>query len=358
MVYRQAATTPPLMFLRPVGFAPGVALALAKAAEDLQEGLVRWRLPPSGMEPDAYIAPEGALGLPATEFRDTVSDTIPGESVLQLDEHGWYRGKPVCVVRGLAPQATAQEVQHAIDDDLAHGLRLLTTQLSRTRVIYELGAQVWAARLASRRRAPGKGAVAAPHPHVWLWENQVANPLAAADTRRGRAWLLPGLEPEQLDATQLVSSMVEPDAACVGFEQLPLAWLMWSYTQRCSRPELERLLPPDALTQPLARRRSEILGSKQMGRHSVAVIRLIEHGPRTASELQEKLGLTDITLRRVLVGLLLIRTIRVVRSEPRGLKKWLQGLWGSRAIPAPHPGTLDVLSTQDTGPIPLEPSKH
>jgi hypothetical protein len=339
------------MFLRPVGFDPAVALALAKAASELQEGLVRWRLPPSGMEPDAYMAPEGALGLPALEFRDTVSDTVPGESVLQLDEQGWYRGKPVCVVRGLAPQATAQEVQQAIEDDLAHGLRLLTTQLSRTRVIYELGAQVWAARVATRRsrsdRSPGP--LHAPHPHIWLWENQVANPLAAADTRRGRAWLLPGLEPEQLDTTRLVSSMVEPDTACTGFEQLPLAWLLWSYTQRCSGPELEQLLPPDALTLPLAQRRSEILGSKQLGRHGVAVIKLIDHGPRTAAELQEKLGLSDASLQRVLVGLLLIRAIRVLRQEPSGLKKWWRNLWAGRPLTSPNPGSLDAaVSARDS----------
>jgi hypothetical protein len=340
------------MFLRPIGFAPAVALALAKAAGELQEGLVRWRLPPSGMEPDAYIAPEGALGLPATEFRDTVSDNIPDTSVLQLDEQGWYRGKPVCVVRGLAPDASAEQVQHAIEDDLAHGLRLLTIQLSRTRVIYELGAQVWAARVASRRKASG-----ASHPHIWVWENHVANPLAAADTRRGRAWLLPGLEPEQLDTTRLASAVLDPDAACVGFEQLPLAWLMWSFTQRCTGSEVERLLPADALTLPLVPRRTEILGSKQLGRNGVAVLKLVGHGRRTAKELQGKLGLSDDGLQRVVVGLLLIRAIRVVRDEPSGLKKWLQGFWGSKAMPAPHPGSVEesiVMADPASAPMPLD----
>ncbi len=41
-------------------------MTLLKLAAGLSE-TVRWRLPPPGQEPDAYIAPEGALGLPALE---------------------------------------------------------------------------------------------------------------------------------------------------------------------------------------------------------------------------------------------------------------------------------------------------
>ncbi len=324
----ELALEPPLIFLRPVGFDPAVALALVKAAKNRQD-LVRWRLPPGGMEPDGYIAPEGALGLPALEFRDTVSDTTPDASVLSLDEQGWYRGKPVCVVRGLAPYASGMEVQRAIDDDLAHGLRLLATQLGRTRVIYDLGAQVWAARLASRQQM-ALGATGAYNNHVWLWQNAVQNPLAAVDTRRGRAWLLPGLEPEQLETTRLVRGDTPPDAACVGFEQLPLEWLLWSFTQRCNVRALDDILPQDAFAHPWAQRRVGILGSKQLGRHAVAVIKLIGHGPRTAAELQEKLGLSETSLRRVLAGLLLTRALRLLRPQPKGFKAWLDNWIKSR----------------------------
>jgi hypothetical protein len=302
------ASTPPLFFLRPVGFDPASALALLKAAA-AQEHTVRWRLPPPGQEPDAYIAPEGALGLPALEYRDSGSDTQPDASMLQLDENGWYHGRPVCVVRRAT--AWSEPALPEALDDLAHGLRLLAMQLGRTQVLYLLAAQTWAVH-------PDLS------PAVLEWRSQ-GRLLAAVDTAYWQAWLYPGLEPEQLSAATLSQSKQVPSADCFGFEQLPLEWLLWSFAQRCEEALLTRLLPERFLHLALVHRRPTIMSSKQLGRHGKGVLRLTEMHAKTATELGHALGLSEAGLLRVLSALALTRAIQVEHPgrERHGLHKLL-----------------------------------
>jgi hypothetical protein len=288
------ASTLPLFFLRPVGFDPAGALALLRAAS-AQEHTVRWRLPPPGQEPDAYIAPEGALGLPALEYRDSGSDTQPDASMLQLDENGWYHGRPVCVVRR-ADAWDAPAPAEALDD-LAHGLRLLAMQLGRTQALYQLAAQTWAA-------------LPDLPPAVLEWRTQ-GRLLAAVDTACWQVWLYPGLEPEQLAAAALSQNPQPPDADCFGFEQLPLEWLLWSFAQRCEEALLTKLLPERFLHLSIVHRRPTVLSSKQLGRHGKGVLKLTEIHAKTASELRHTLGLSEAALLRVLSALALTRAIQV-----------------------------------------------
>jgi hypothetical protein len=289
---------PPLIFLRPVGFDPASAMTLLQLAGNM-DAAVRWRLPPPGQEPDAYIAPEGALGLPALEYRDTGSDTQPDASMLQLDDNGWYKGRPVCVLRSHIDPPTPTDTQDTqnMQDDLAHGLRLTALLLGRTRALYTVAAQAWCAR---PDLAPG----------ITEWRAQ-GRLLATVDTARWQVWLYPGLEPEQLAHASIGNADSVSAPECVGFECLPLEWLLWSLAQRCDEALLQHLLPERFLHLPIVHRRPSTLSRKQLGRHGKAVLQITEMHAKTAQQLRHALGLSEPALWRVLAGLALTRAIQV-----------------------------------------------
>jgi hypothetical protein len=319
------STSSPLVFLRPVGFAAEDSLRLIQAAQRMSEW-VRWRLAPTGVQADVYLAHRASVVYgPAPEH--TIPDSLhsaDGASVsglfahaqLYLDENGWYKSHPVCLL-GSAAQAVAPVSADQLPslqfpkalEDLRRGLLKAEAEIVGLRALYALGRYAWEERKRWKTHRlhviDGSRLIAAIEPLSW------------------RIHLLGGIPIAHIEAGNTMLVPQSSAFAAPGFDTLRLEHALWEFAKRCPESILEKVLPSIYLRARLTHRRTSELSKRALGDHCVAILRALDTRSRTADELQTSLRLSRPALLRALASLALTRAIRTESGQHTGLRSWL-----------------------------------
>lgn len=300
-------SAPPLVFLRPVGFTPDDALRLMSAAKQMSD-VVRWRLPPPGVKPDAYLAHASCVAEPLASplnqksGQDDISVTTPLR--LHVDAQGRYQGAPVCVLGADAasvwhPSTSPAPLElHSRDAlaDLFLGLKRTAQHLVAIRTYYALGREAWT--------------------HRQRWKTHqlhVSNKgllLAVIDPQRWCIHLRTGVSLEQIEAGNTIIAPQTLPFAAEGFEMLALESALWAFTKRCPASLLDTILPSAFLRTGLLLRRPTTLSAEELGKDCALILQMLGMRAYKADELQQKLRLTRPALMRSLAGLAFVRAIR------------------------------------------------
>lgn len=326
----------PIVFLRPIGIAAGDAMRLMELAKRLR-GNVRWRMAPPGVAADAYLVhrfsvveKEAAATLPvgsvtsgwaaSTASISGQSSNVTGPRKLSLDEHGWHRGRPVCI---LGQHVDTRELD---DDELAplifpdalqemeQGLSKVLDELTGARMLYIMGSLAWEQRskwATHRLHAIESGKL-----------------VAVIDALNWQFFLLGGCTVERMMDADIVPMPRSGGFAAEGFHPFQLETALWEFAKRCPEPLLDQILPTGYLNEPLTHRRAPHLKEAALGDHCVAILRALDTKSRTADELQNSLRLTRASLMRALTCLALVRAIQPESRSNRGLWGHMGSWWG------------------------------
>ncbi len=307
----------PLVFVRPVGFSAADSLRLLKAAQRM-DGPVRWRLAPSGVMTDVYLAHADSIQK-STRLR-TSGDSTPGNSQtsgfeyshLSVDDNGYHKNHPVCVLGQHSADPDATMLPSLVFPDalqqLEAGLRKLQQELISQRMLYALGAIAWEERGAWKTRRLHlqcqSRLIAVIAPQEWVVH------LSAHCTM------------DELDRATVQAVPQSTGFAAPGFDMLPLEHALWEFAKRCPEAWLAQMVPSAYLTQPLTHRRIAQMSERALGDHCAALLQLLDLGSRKADDIQKQLRLTRPALLRTLACLALIRAVHPV-PKPRGFWGWL-----------------------------------
>lgn len=343
----------PLIFIRPIGFNAAESMAIAVLLGRADDQTVRWRLPPQGVPPDAYIAhirclmhtaqmdapitqtaTALAIGSPADEFHptgsgawrmpvkesasaplplvasvaqpdmlSTFSGTTHALAGLHLDPahltmqpQPYYRGLPLCLVGDASDtENTWSQISAVTLVDLQSALSETLPLVDHLRIAYKLGA------IALEHRAH--------------WDSQQLlvkdgnETVAAIQTRYWQVHLSPKASAEATERAVVQRLGLQPAVEPVGHELLPLESVLWVYAQRCEEGALASITSPGLFSQKLTLRRPPLMSNAQMGRHSTNILRRIDMQAITADELQIMLRLERPALLRAIVSLAITRVI-------------------------------------------------
>jgi hypothetical protein len=322
----------PLVFVRTVGISAADALRLMQAAQRMSE-LVRWRLAPSGVPADVYLAHANSVRHgkpPAAQHKSGHSSAGQSQNSsfeqtqLYIDDNGWYKTHPVCVLGhasanddflARAPSLVFPEALQM----LQAGLHRIEGELIALRMLYVLGFSAWEerARWKTHRLQLSHNArlVAVIEPMVW------------------RAHLLADCTVDELGLASLQAIPHSSNFAAPGFDALPLEGALWEFAKRCPEGLLSDMVPTVYLRVPLTHRRPTQLSRRALGDHCVAVLRALDTHSRTADELQAAMRMERPALLRALACLALIRAIHP-EPRPRGLFGWLPQRWRGKVFGA------------------------
>ncbi|MFM7331414.1 MAG: hypothetical protein ACKO1L_07105 [Brachymonas sp.] len=321
----------PIIFLRPIGIAAADAMRLMEVAKRLNMP-VRWRMAPNGVAADAYLvhrfsvvaqseASTVALGRPDTPGANgkstvsSVSSSMARARKVELDHHGWHRGRPVCILgntvdtSSLEPDDMAPlEFPQALDE-LQRGLQLVQDELVGARMLYTVGALAWEqrARWVSHRlhALENNQLVAVIEPHAWKFH------------------LLDGCSVERMEQASLTPLPRTGGFAAEGFHEFQSEAALWEFAKRCPEPMLSQILPDSFLQEKLTHRRAPHLKEHALSDHCVAILRTLDARSRSADELQASIRLTRPSLMRALTCLALVRAIQ---PESQAQRNWWQHL--------------------------------
>ncbi len=325
----------PIMFLRPVGITAADAMRLMEEAKRLTMP-VRWRMAPIGVAADAYLVHRfsvltqselstvaldnaSSAGADSAASTPTTSPSLSRGRKVQLDEQGWHRGKPVCIV--------GREVNTSqLDDDelaplmfpdalleMQSGLSALMEDLLGSQMLYTVGIMAWELRdkWATHRlhAIEGNQLLAVIEPHLWKFH------------------LLEGCSIERMSRAHLMPMPRAGHFGAQGFDHFMLEAALWEFAKRCSEPLLTQILPAHFLSEPLTHRRTPHLKESALGDHCAAILRALDTRSRTADELQQSLRMSRPSLLRALTCLALVRAIQPQSHIHRGLGHQLSSLW-------------------------------
>ena len=311
-------------------------------------GPVRWRMAPPGVSADAYLVHRysivdatDAATLPTTGNQSAWavsasgnSSNFTGQRKLSLDEQGWHRGRPVCVL------GQDVETSHLEADELAplsfpnalmqleQGLNALLDELIGARMMYIVGEMAWE----QRARWPTH------HLHV-IESGQL---VAVIDPQNWQFHLLDGCTVERMINADMVTKPRAPAFAAPGFSSFMFESALWEFSKRCPEVMLDQMLPPTYLSEPLTHRRSPHLKEHAMGDHCVAILRALDTRARTADELQASLRMTRASLLRALTSLALVRAIQPESRSKRGLMQSVSAWWNRLKGKIPESSMLRV----------------
>ncbi len=348
-----AASQAPLLFIRPIGFNAAESMAIALLMEQLSDASVRWRLPPPGVAPDAYIAhircllhtqqmnapitqtaqalaigqaadgfyaldsglwqsPEFASQsasppLVASITQPDMLSTFSGSAhalaglhldpqYLTMEPHAYYRGAPLCLIGCESDSAHTWEAPHAeTRQQLQNTLQDMLPLVDHLRVAFRLGQ------------------IAIAHKAKWDLQQLVLqdgdHTVAVIQTRDWQIHLSPNATALAVERAEIRSIGLLPSFETPGHEQLPIESVLWVYAQRCEEATLTKICGPELLRQKLTLRRPALMSNAQMGRHCTSILRRIDMQPMTADELEAMLRMSRPSLMRSLVSLAITRVI-------------------------------------------------
>ena len=331
----------PIVFLRPIGIAAGDAMRLMEVAKRLR-GDVRWRMAPPGVAADAYIVhrfslveQQTAVTMPmagrSSAWASSSSSGISGQSVsghsfsasgsrkISLDEHGWHRGRPVCVLGKhidttdldddeLAPLSFPDALQ-----EMERGLEKMLAELVGARMLYVVGSVAWEQR--------------SKWPTHRLHAIEAGRLVGVIDAVSWQFFLLEGCTVQRMMDADIVAMPRSGGFAASGFHTFQLETALWEFAKRCPEALLDQILPTNYLIEPLTHRRASHLKEHALGDHCVAILRALDTRARTADELQTSLRLTRASLMRALTCLALVRAIQPESRGQRGMFTQMSNLW-------------------------------
>jgi hypothetical protein len=356
----------PLIFIRPIGFSAAESMAIVAQLGRIEGQAVRWRLPPQGVPPDAYIAhirclmhtaqmdapitqtatalaigraadefyplDSGAWHKPAQEHQpaalpltasinqpdilSTFSGTTYALAGLHLDPtyltmqpQPHYRGLPLCLVGEESDTDTTwSEIAAVTLADLQTALSETMPLVDHLRIAYKLG------QIVVEHRAH--------------WDSQQllvkdgSDTVAVIHTRHWQVHMSPHASAEATERAVVQRLDLQPAVEPAGHEQLPLESVLWVYAQRCEEAALARITSPSLFSEKLTLRRPPLLSNAQLGRHSTNILRRIDMQPMTFNELQTMLRLERPPLLRAIVSLAITRVI-APESQPFNGLAWL-----------------------------------
>jgi hypothetical protein len=332
----------PLVFLRPVGIAAADALRLMDNARSAVTQ-VRWRMAPPGVAADAYLVHKYSI-CPLDTSPESTSSTwgntkaieLPSDSSipaqpapsssasrkntkLTLDQQGWHRGRPVCVLGAsidtsqlgeddLAPLSFPDALQ-----ELQKGLKQLLLDMVGLRMLYVIGSQSWE----QRQRW---------HSHR-LHAIESGQLVAVIEPQHWRFHLLRGCTVERMEKANIMPMPRTGAFEAEGFEIFALEMALWEFAKRCPENLLTQILPASFLQESLTHRRIPHLKEHSLGEHCVAVLRVLDTRSRTATEIERALRMSRPSLLRALTCLALVRAIQP-ESRHGGWGSQLSSWWG------------------------------
>jgi hypothetical protein len=373
----RAGSQAPLIFIRPIGFNAAESMAIVAQLAGLNSESVRWRLPPQGVPPDAYIAhirclmhtPQMdapitqtatalAIGKPADEFYPLDSGTfnkrfVESESAalpqvasiiqpdmlstfsgtthalaglhldpahLTMQPEPYYRGLPLCLLGDESDtESTWSDINEQTRGQLYAALNETAPQLDHLRIAYTLGE------------------IALQHRDTWdtqqLLVQDGADTIAVIHTKHWQVHLSPQANAAATERASVKQVGVHPLVEPVGHELLPLESVLWVYAQRCNEAALLKLTSPALLNAKLVLRRPPLLSNAQMGRHSTTILRRIDMQAISANELQIMLRMERPALLRAIISLAITRVI-APESAPFAGSPWLNRAqaWLTKAL--------------------------
>lgn len=309
-------------------------MRLMQAAQRMSE-VVRWRMAPPGVPADVYLAHANSVRrgkLPVTQGSDNSDSgnssansshaSTFDQAVLHLDDNGWYKTHPVCVLGQPSPNddLMARSASLVFPDALQQlqtGLHRAESELLALRMLYVLGRSAWEqrARWKSHRLQLSHNTrmVAAIEPMVW------------------RAHLLGDCTVDELEQASLQAIPHSSAFAAPGFDALPLETALWEFAKRCPEGLLAQMVPTVYMRAPLTHRRPTELSSRALGEHCVAILRSLDTRSFTADELQAAMRMQRPALLRALACLALIRAIHP-EPKARGMLAWLPLRWRNKVF--------------------------
>ncbi|MBS7807981.1 hypothetical protein [Variovorax sp. PCZ-1] len=334
----------PIVFLRPIGIAAGDAMRLMELAKRLR-GDVRWRMAPPGVAADAYLVHrfsvvdrEAMTTLPAGSVSsDWLASSAPTSSQsshsgssrkLSLDEHGWHRGRPVCILgkhvdtQGLDDDELAPLIFPEALKEMEQGLSKVFDELVGARMLYAVGSMAWEQRQKWQTHR--------------LHAIESGRLVGVIDALQWQFFLLDGCSVERMMDADIVPMPRSGGFAAEGFHPFQLETALWEFAKRCPEPMLDQVLPHGYLNEPLTHRRAPHLKEAALGDHCVAILRALDTQSRTADELQNSLRLTRPSLMRALTSLALVRAIQPESRSQRSLLDHMGGLWARITGKAPQ----------------------
>jgi len=317
---------PPIVFVRTLGIAAGDAMRLLELAKRLDMP-VRWRLAPSGVAADVYIAHRCSVIQAQNSSPSAEQNGAAGQ--VKLDIYGRYLAKPVCVL-GSSVAASALQGHELAPLSFPDALSELKTQLDRVlpdlfniRMLFCVGAMAWQQR--SR----------------WFTSSlhviESGRLIAVVDPKHWMLFLLEGCTLGQISRAQMLARPREGDFQAKGFTALKLEAAFWEYAKRCSEELLVEMLPASYHKEPFTHRRPPHLSNHALGGHCVAILQSLDLGSRTFDDLHSTLRIPPISLLRALTCLLVVRAIQpqssIGHDGLRFWQRWWDKLLGSSA---PH----------------------
>jgi hypothetical protein len=321
-----------LVFLRPIGIAAGDAMRLMEAAKRMSCP-VRWRMAPPGVAADAYLVHQfsivEAIATNTQELEQAANAALivsqPSSSALKsgklsLDEHGWHRGKPVCVLgqntdtSGLDEDELAPLIFPDALQEMERGLNNLLHELVGARMLYTVGSLAWEQR--------------AKWPTHRLHAIEKGQLLCVVDTENWQFHLREGCTVERMADADLLPMPRSGRFAAAGFDSFKFEAALWEFAKRCPENTLEQMLPASYQQEPLTHRRAPHLKENALGDHCVAILRALDTSSRTLDELQTGLRMTRSAAMRAITCLALVRAIQPESRKHRGFKDQLDSWWG------------------------------
>lgn len=337
----------PIVFLRPIGIAAGDAMRLMEAAKRMR-GNVRWRMAPPGVAADVFLVhrfsvvetdvattvPVGSVGSDWAASAGSISgqpSSGVGRGKLRLDEHGWHRGRPVCILGNLVDTSGLDDDELAplgfpdALQELERGLERVLDELIGARMLYIVGSLAWEQR------------------HKWpthrLHAIESGKLVGVIDPFHWQFSLLNGCTVERMMDADIVPMPRSGGFAAEGFHPFQLETALWEFAKRCPEPLLVQILPTGYLQEPLTHRRAPLLKEAALGEHCIAILRALDTQSRTADELQNSLRMTRPALMRALTCLALVRAIQPESRSRRGFKSHM-GSWWARITGKLSPNSL------------------
>ncbi len=323
----------PLVFIRPVGFTAADSLRLMQAAQRLSSH-VRWRLAPTGVQADVYLA-HRAIVVPITRpslvrrskdsgnsqgaSSSAMDSTMEayGHSHLSMDSQGMHKGHPVCLLGKAAPdEDSAQDTFASLQfpaalEEMREGLHAIEQSMFGVRAIYAMGYKAWQERARWKTHRlqvfDGTTLIAAIEPALWC------------------VHILQDAEVELIEQGYMMMVPQSSPFGAPGFHTMPLERALWEFAKRCPEAMLEQILPTVYLRERLTHRRHSELSERELGDHCVAILSALDTSSRTANELQTAMRMSRPAVLRALACLALTRSIRP-EHHGRGLRAWLSWL--------------------------------
>ncbi len=308
----------PLAYLQPVGLSPVEASAIMAAANGPHSTLC-WNVPPTGIQPDVYLAHLRTVDLEedcAQPLTALLPDRYPPR--LAIDDRGLHQGRPVCLVGGHENThlAWAPHTPGALAE-LHSGLRDAGAQLTRQRIHYALGREAWL------RRHHWSHQRLQLHSHGQL--------MAVIDPAGWRIALRRGATAVQVEqaAVDIVAASAGLDST--GMEVFPLELALWTLARRCNESALPELLPSGFLRARLARWNPLPQQPGELDDNCQAIWSALDAHPMSAAELRRSLKLPEPVLLRALACMALSRVIRAAAPEAQPVSRralsWLPSAW-------------------------------